>query len=1220
MIKILQVSDFHFINDPDGINFQKLLLRKAKEEFAKIEKNKKLLVITGDFHFWNETDYDESLKYIRALVGAMDIEMNSDVFLVPGNHDVCSSEDDLQAIGQKSIVEMVKNDHKALHDKGKKNLPRLLTRFEKYSKFCTDLGIYTDASLPATVHVRSWGNRVNFIHLNTCLIADGVEKINQLLDTTSLTSLENENGLPCIVLGHNSFFDLAEKVQAQVTPAFDRLGVRAYLCGDRHRYEKNRYQYDINLDGERGKHRYIPNIVCCRSSADENDDYSDVGCIIHKWDETTGEVSFDVLTWDSVNNQDVFYSHSDHGTYDLGIPNLDPNSHDLNSAGKGVPQREDNALEKSEKAVIEKYHNYIRNNCTEIELNGLPTPEAELKRKYELSKLFVPLRFITSSSTIDEDAEIQTVRVTEGQLELSFRPTSRSKTSPLEEAIVPLSYEDYSSIFLSGKLPSNLSKRISIEELIPSESHFTYLILANPGAGKTTLLKRIASAYCFPEEYLKDSGFANRTLFPVWIRCRDITDNDYSIWKEIQSIPQKGELSLEDNFSTAFSSIVKAHIENGTALLLIDGLDEIGSERGRKRFVEHLNDFIKNNPKLNVIITSREKGFSIISEGAFNDFTTFRIDNLDKDGINILCSKWFSLVYGESERVKKNKDELVNRIIYDKRIRQLATNPLMLTTLLLVDHNTNSLPTKRVGLYYEATKVLLETWKKDEYTDSLKIDHDQAKNQLAYVAFQMTTNRKKYKNKIREDELKTLLNNVRDECSNLVSRNGLSVGEVISIIQQRSALIAKTEDVKLYDGHYESVYEFMHPTFQEYLAAYAVSIGCYPGVNKRNKKGKVLNKYLADEDMKEVILLAATIDPDCATNLADAVYKKIDTVKAESERIKLRTLLLNMFADEAGIDEKNVYTYFKAVIGNALYPSYKDLLKQIVAGRYKQNLKDFFEKTDNEICEGYDGFTSVYEILSGEISDVLEFYHKNSCADDAKLRAKALSVLSSWSYLGFESSIVRNDEIGNEIRLSVFKALGDENWHVAASGFELLKLCDLISDKEGFARYINSLCNYINRFNRIPHIIEPSVLQRYLEGGLEMSASLDNHALDYICNGIKEHSMLSSDDYFDEMVLLLTVSFCASDVKRIESFYNDLAEKRPDNLGLTQKLKEIQLINKLAETICSSKKTTDTAKRCIGKYMSNVMNSIPRDKLKMLRPQLQAFGFADSGAEMNNVS
>lgn len=1196
MIKIMQVSDFHFVNDPDGQNFKKLLLRTATEEFANLDKDKKLLVITGDFHFYNETNYNQSYEYICELVRAMGIELRSDVFLVPGNHDVCSSEDDLQALGQEATVEKVKKDHNALHDKEKKNLPRLLTRFEKYAEFCVNLGIYSDASIPATVHIRSWRNRLNIVHLNTCLIADGSEKTNQLLDTTALTSVENEKGLPCIVLGHNSFFDLAEKVQTQSYPAFDRLDARAYLCGDRHKYERNRYQYDIILDGLRGSDHRIPNIVSCKCSADENDDFSDIGCIIHRWDETTGKVCFDILTWDSKGDQNYYEVKSNHGTYDLSIST--PIAPDPKEAKD--TQIEERDLNYKEQQVIEKYQRYIRSNCTEIELNGLPKTEADLKRKYELSKLFVPLRFFTTSPIIDKDTVIQTVSPDEGLSEVNSNLKYLLKTPALEEIILPPFFDDDYTFSERHRFPGSFTKRISIAELIPSESRFTYLILADPGAGKTTLLKRIASAYCFPKEYFDDSGLTCRDLFPIWIRCRDITDNDYSIWKEIQSIPTKGELSIDGSFSMAFSSIIKTHIENGTALLLIDGLDEIGSENGRKRFVEHLNGFINNNPKLNVIITSREKGFSIISEGAFSDFTTFRIANLNNDDINELCSKWFSLIYGENERVKKNKDELVDRIVNDNRIRRLATNPLMLTTLLLVDHNTNSLPTKRAGLYYEATKVLLETWKKDEYIDDLKIESDQAKYQLAYVAFQMATNPKKYKNKIKESELKSLLNGVRDECSNLVSRNGSSVGEVISIIQQRSALIAKTGTVQMDDGHSESIYEFMHPTFQEYLAAYAVCVGCYPGVNKRNRKGKILYKFLTDENMKEVILLAAAIDPECATNLSETIYKKIDTAKAEFEKIKLRVLLLNLFADEVGIDEKFISTYFKSIMGDALYPSYRDMLKRIVTGRYKQNLKDFFIELDNNSCEGYDCFTSVYEILSGEISNPIEYYHKNTFSKDDKLRAKALSVLSSWSYLGSESSIVGNVETKNEIVLSAFEALRDENRRVAASGFELLRMCDLIKSNAELSTYINSLCNYINRYKKIPHIIMPTVLTKHLESGIEAIVTLDKQSLEYVCKSLKDNSPLSSDDYFDEIVLLLTVSICSDDVKEIETFYAVLEEERPANLNRNEIRQEIQLLNKIEETICSSNAVMEETKLCIVKYKTNVLNTIPPDKLEDL--------------------
>ena len=81
---------------------------------------------------------------------------------------------------------------------------------------------------------------------------------------------------------------------------------------------------------------------------------------------------------------------------------------------------------------------------------------------------------------------------------------------------------------------------------------------------------------------------------------------------------------------------------------------------------------------------------------------------------------------------------------------------------------------------------------------------------------------------------------------------------------------------------------------------------------------------------------------------------------------------------------------------------------------------------------------------------------------------------------------------------------------------------------------------------------------------------------------------------------MLTVSICSDDVKEIETFYAVLEEERPANLNRNEIRQEIQLLNKIEETICSSNAVMEETKLCIVKYKTNVLNTIPPDKLEDL--------------------
>lgn len=86
--------------------------------------------------------------------------------------------------------------------------------------------------------MRCWRNKINFIHCNTAIGADGRNKDGQVLDIDELAEIKTEKGKTNIILAHNSFADMHEKVQMRMRDSMRVHGVAAYFCGDRHRREQ----------------------------------------------------------------------------------------------------------------------------------------------------------------------------------------------------------------------------------------------------------------------------------------------------------------------------------------------------------------------------------------------------------------------------------------------------------------------------------------------------------------------------------------------------------------------------------------------------------------------------------------------------------------------------------------------------------------------------------------------------------------------------------------------------------------------------------------------------------------------------------------------------------------------------------------------------------------------------------------------------------------------
>lgn len=185
-------------------------------------------------------------------------------------------------------------------------------------------------------------------------------------------------------------------------------------------------------------------------------------------------------------------------------------------------------------------------------------------------------------------------------------------------------------------------------------------------------------------------------------------------------------------------------------------------------------------------------------------------------------------------------------------MRELAKNPLLLTTLLLVKRWVGQLPTRRSVLYGKAIEVLLMTWNVEGYEP---IDQDEAVPQLAFVAFTMM---KEGIQTISLKRLKEILYLSRKEMPEVLGYSRLNVTEFIERIEFRSSLLMLSGH-EIEEGTLYPMYEFRHLTFQEYLTARAVVDGYYPDRKEDDTPLTILQPYLANEQWKEVVPLVAVL-------------------------------------------------------------------------------------------------------------------------------------------------------------------------------------------------------------------------------------------------------------------------------------------------------------------------------------------------------------------------
>ena len=269
MVRWLHISDLHIGENADWNNFKSELLQKCRE-YDKID----LVIVTGDFHNFSEhDDFHLAASFLRDLLGSLGLDIEQDLFVVPGNHDGVS---DVKA--KNIYISAAK--YKPFDDTTQW-VQTLLMAFQGYETFVKELIPHYPEDHPATVHSRVWRNKINFIHCNTALAADGEEKINQLLDVNTLSKISCETDMPNIILAHNHFSDLHEKHQLRVKDAIRAKSICAYFCGDRHTQGVDK----IPLDK-----REAPCIVSYKGAPDPKDSHSAFGVIFGEWEDEWAEL------------------------------------------------------------------------------------------------------------------------------------------------------------------------------------------------------------------------------------------------------------------------------------------------------------------------------------------------------------------------------------------------------------------------------------------------------------------------------------------------------------------------------------------------------------------------------------------------------------------------------------------------------------------------------------------------------------------------------------------------------------------------------------------------------------------------------------------------------------------------------------------------------------------------------------------------------------------
>lgn len=190
------------------------------------------------------------------------------------------------------------------------------------------------------------------------------------------------------------------------------------------------------------------------------------------------------------------------------------------------------------------------------------------------------------------------------------------------------------------------------------------------------------------------------------------------------------------------AGLLRAHLAHGSALLVLDGMDEVpvsspasaGRWHPRQQLVSALADAcpLWGAAGNRLLLTSRPYGLSA-EEAATTTLAFAPLHPLPRELQGLLAHRWFAVLTGDAHTGAETAADLFANIDSQSWLVELAANPLLLTAMCIVFDEGKRLPQDKHELYERVVATVLFS----RYRTPAEID--QTKRELGVIAYGMHT-------------------------------------------------------------------------------------------------------------------------------------------------------------------------------------------------------------------------------------------------------------------------------------------------------------------------------------------------------------------------------------------------------------------------------------------------------------------------------------------------
>ncbi|GIJ25811.1 hypothetical protein Vqi01_09730 [Micromonospora qiuiae] len=378
--------------------------------------------------------------------------------------------------------------------------------------------------------------------------------------------------------------------------------------------------------------------------------------------------------------------------------------------------------------------------------------------------------------------------------------TLRSKLRLAHLASGPVTGYDGLHVEPSFSRGEDATRLFDIHQLVTAYSRL--VVLGDPGAGKSTFAAKLA----FDLATDRVPGFVGKVPFLLLVR-------------EYAHMLQGGHTLNDFLDATSHNPYnltppddgLEYLLKSGAAVVIVDGVDELGTPEARRRFGELVEGFASRYAATQIVVTSRIVGYDDAPLDPHRFFRA-RVQPFTMAQCRQYALNWFAL---DDESTPEQQERMAHGLIAETDpVDDLRRNPLLLSLLCSVYASKHYIPRHRTEIYEQCAELLFERWdKRREIFVPLKyvVDVRPAITELAWRLFCDPSKRQAMR---KREILDFLTRYLREERYATDHEAAAAAQDFLAFCAGRAWVLTEIGTVD-----HEPLYGFTHSTFLEYFAA-----------------------------------------------------------------------------------------------------------------------------------------------------------------------------------------------------------------------------------------------------------------------------------------------------------------------------------------------------------------------------------------------------------------